>query len=75
MADNPTRFTVIQGGEQPKPYRARTKHEGERIVCRGCNGSTWEEVVTGLMWYKGRIVGGSKQWACQTCKTIIGPRR
>lgn len=64
------RFRVIEGGDTPKPYRARKKGAAEPLVCK-CGSSTTIEVRTGRMIRDGKVTGGTRQIACFHCKEVL----
>lgn len=64
------RFRVIEGGDKPKPYRARKKGAPEPLVCQ-CGSATTIEVKTGRMLVDGKVQGGTKQIACFRCGKIL----
>ncbi|MEE7478436.1 hypothetical protein [Methylobacterium hispanicum] len=73
MADQPHRFRVIEGGDKPKPYRARKRGEAQPLTCRICEtekghpGAVTMTVTLGQMVKDGRPYGGTKAIVCAHC--------
>lgn len=70
MIDDP-RFKLIQGGNKPKPYRARKKGDPEPLVCSKCNSTATIEVKLGRMIDDGKIKGGTRQIRCADCGKVL----
>lgn len=73
MSDEPHRFRVIEGGDQPKPYRARKKREAEILTCSTCEADTGVATALTLEMRQGRMIrdgkasGGTKGVYCAHC--------
>lgn len=65
-----SRFTVIEGGDKPKPYRARKRGEAEPLVCT-CGSTASVEIKLGRMIRDGKPEGGTKQVRCYDCGKVL----
>jgi len=71
--DTPQRFRLIEGGDKPKAYRARSRREASLLTCRVCEfdtgvaSATTMEVKQGRMIREGKPQGGSKVIICVMC--------
>lgn len=65
-----TRFRVIEGGEDPKPYRARKRGDAEPLICK-CGSAASIQVTLGRMIRDGKPEGGTKQIRCADCGTAL----
>lgn len=70
MTDKPQRFRVIEGGDTPKPYRARKRGDPELLVCP-CGSANTIETKTGVMLVDGKPRGGTKMLRCYDCGKIL----
>lgn len=71
MGDDPKRFTVIQGGDKPRPYHRRGAPQ--QWICRTCETDTGVATSTLVqLWaapafHRGKLSGGVKLWVCLSC--------
>ena len=73
MSDEPKRFRVVQGGSEPKPYRAKRRGEAELLTCWQCEAdigiatAMTIEVKQGRMVRDGKPEGGTRMVICAHC--------
>lgn len=73
MTQDPKRFRVIEGGDQPRRYRARKKREAEILTCSTCEADTGVATALTLEMRQGRMIrdgkptGGTKGVYCAHC--------
>ncbi len=73
MTDQPHRFRVIEGGERPKPHRARKRGQAEKLLCHVCEAdigvgtATTMDVKLGRFIRDGKPEGGTKAIICAHC--------
>lgn len=71
--DEPQRFRIVEGGDKPKPYRARKRGEAELLTCRVCEADIGVataltiETTSGRMVRDGKAEGGNRAVICVHC--------